>query len=174
MEITGVWLLGWYLIGPFRVMMALLSCISTETSGGPKLAIWIDKNNLSWNDYSQNVDSELPKSNVKAKDGLSSNPTVFVSSRQNVTYCLTVDRISYVSRPIWKMLSCPQCELWRGIPAPDPVSHCSDHTSFELFLYSVVPPSSVHVFLYCPPGCPHSWKRQMRPTQWRGGIHALA
>lgn len=42
METAGVWLLGWYLIGPFKVMVALLSSMSTETSGGPKLAIEID------------------------------------------------------------------------------------------------------------------------------------
>lgn len=44
MDSTEVWLLGGYLIGPFKVMMALLFSISIDTSGGPKLAIDIDKN----------------------------------------------------------------------------------------------------------------------------------
>lgn len=44
METTGVWLLGRYLIGPFRVMIALLFSISRETSGGPKVAIELKKN----------------------------------------------------------------------------------------------------------------------------------
>lgn len=46
METPGVWLVGRYLIGPIRLMMALLSSISTEMRGGPKLAIGIDKNDL--------------------------------------------------------------------------------------------------------------------------------
>lgn len=46
METTGVWLLGWYLIGPFREMVALLFSISTETSGGPKLAVEIEEKYL--------------------------------------------------------------------------------------------------------------------------------
>ena len=44
METTGVWLLGWYLIGPFKVTTAVLFSISIETSGGPNVAIEIGKN----------------------------------------------------------------------------------------------------------------------------------
>lgn len=40
---TGFSWFGWYRIGPFRVMRALLFSISTENSGGPKLAVWNDK-----------------------------------------------------------------------------------------------------------------------------------
>lgn len=42
METTGVWSLGWYRIGPSRMMRALLLSTSAETSGGPKLAVKSD------------------------------------------------------------------------------------------------------------------------------------
>lgn len=43
MESAGVWLFDGYLIGPFIVMVALLFSISTESSGGPKVATKLDK-----------------------------------------------------------------------------------------------------------------------------------
>lgn len=46
METVGVWPLGSYLIGPVRVMKALLSSVSTETSGGPNVATVAERNTL--------------------------------------------------------------------------------------------------------------------------------
>jgi len=43
-----VWFFGRYLIGPLRVMRALLFSISTNTCGGPKVAMEADRNVLFW------------------------------------------------------------------------------------------------------------------------------
>lgn len=46
MDTSGIWLSGWYLIGPSIVTKALLFCTSIVTSGGPKLALRQDKRDL--------------------------------------------------------------------------------------------------------------------------------
>lgn len=76
-----------------------------------------------------------------------------------LTYSPSLDRISSVSTPIWRMLSWSQHEPWHSIPDPGPTSHCSDHTSSTLFPCTAAPPSSAPVFLCCPQRCPRSWEK---------------
>lgn len=152
--------------------MALLSSVSTETTGGPKLAIEIDKIFLPkrlcifLKKYGHlNSPSFCPASPC-VSGNISLSPHI-LKQKVTLTYCPSLDRIASASWSIWRMLSCSQHEPWRSIPAPDPSSHCSDHTSSALFLYTAAPPSS-SPFLCCPQHCLHSWERQSGPTQIRG------